>query len=451
MGGLGEGFGMPVKDGVRGPRYPPRMCDSLVARGQQTSDGATLFAKNSDRRGREAQPFLQFPAAYYPRGSRVNCTHIEIDQVAETYRVMGHSPIWCWGFEQGVNEHGVAIGNHATWSREAVESEPGLIGMDLVRLGLERGRDAREALEIIASLLEAYGQGGSAFAAEGDDGYQNSFTIADGRSAWVLETTARGWAARAVEGGGGTNALTIGRDWQIGSRELERSALQQGFWEENDRLDFKRAYGIEGWPSFLTERRVQAAERALAGPPLTLGAIKAWLCDHGELGAPPEAARETADPDRYSVCMHADPMSMTTASLVARLPEEVGRRPWPVWISFATPCTGIFIPVYIDGVLPGRLAAPESWGAKAELSAWEAMRTLQERATEDFDRSLPLLRSRWAACARNIERDRQRAEQDAISLYDAERFDDAEQVLSRFMEQTTDRVVEVAVALTRSL
>jgi hypothetical protein len=48
-------------------------------------------------------------------------------------------------------------------------------------------------------------------------------------------------------------------------------------------------------------------------------------------------------------------------------------------------------------------------------------------------------------------RDRAGAEQDATSLYDAERFDDAEQVLSGFMEQTTDRVVEVAVALTRSI
>ena len=134
------------------------MCDSLVARGRRTADGATLFAKNSDRRGREVQPFVQFPAAHHAWDSRVRCTHIEIDQVAESYRVMGHSPAWCWGFEHGVNEHGVAIGNHATWSREPLEKAPGLIGMDLVRLGLERGRNAREALEIIAALLERHGQ-----------------------------------------------------------------------------------------------------------------------------------------------------------------------------------------------------------------------------------------------------------------------------------------------------
>ena len=97
------------------------MCDSLIVRGPRTVGGVTLFAKNSDRRGREVQPFIQVPTALYPRGTKLRCTHIEIDQVAETYRVMGHSPAWCWGFEQGVNEYGVAIGNHATWSREPLE------------------------------------------------------------------------------------------------------------------------------------------------------------------------------------------------------------------------------------------------------------------------------------------------------------------------------------------
>lgn len=431
------------------------MCDSLVARGSRTADGATLFAKNSDRRGREAQPFVQFPAAYHPRGARVRCTHVEIDQVAETYRVMGHSPAWCWGFEHGVNEHGVAIGNHATWSREPLEARAGLIGMDLVRLGLERGRDAREALEVIAALLEKHGQGGPSFAPSGDDGYQNSFVLADGRSAWVLETTARGWAARAVDGAGLTNALTLGCEWQIGSRDLERRALQQGFWERDTRLDFKAAYAPEAWPSFPTERRREATARTLRGPALTLGAMKSWLCDHAGQRLPPDAARPTEDPDRYSVCMHADPVSMTTASLVARLPEEIGRRPWPVWISFATPCTGLFVPVYLDGTIPRRFARPpepeELEDSGEPYSAWEAMRRLQERATKDFERSLPLLHEGWKELARAVELERLRVEQEAAVAYDGERFDDGERGLTRFMEETADRLVEHATRLAAQL
>ncbi len=434
------------------------MCDSLVARGSRTADGATIFAKNSDRRGREAQPFVQFPEAYHPRGSTVRCSHIEIDQVAETYRVMGHSPAWCWGFEHGVNEHGVAIGNHATWSRVPLELEPGLIGMDLVRLGLERGRDAREALEVMAALLEKHGQGGSAFAAEGDDGYQNSFVIADGLSAWVLETTARGWAARAVEGAGLTNALTLGAEWQIGSRDLERYALQQGFWTRDERIDFKAAYALEDRPAFLTEGRKKAAERCLGGPPLTVASLKAWLCDHGESAGPPSPEREATDPDRYSICMHADPVSMTTASMVARLPEELGRRPWPVWISFATPCTGIFVPVYLDGVIPARLASVDQEqsvegqgdGPTAHRSAWESLRTLQERATVDFERSIPILREGWKEMERGVELERIRVEQEVSGLFDRNRFDEGEQVLSQFMERTADLLVETADRLAQA-
>jgi len=79
------------------------MCDSLVAVASETAVGCTLFAKNSDRKAEECQPFVQFPASTHPPGSTVRCTHIEIPQVAETYRVMGHSPWWIFGFEHGVN------------------------------------------------------------------------------------------------------------------------------------------------------------------------------------------------------------------------------------------------------------------------------------------------------------------------------------------------------------
>jgi len=364
---------------------------------------------------------------------------------------MGHSPAWCWGFEHGVNEHGVAIGNHATWSREPLEAEPGLIGMDLVRLGLERGRDAREALEVIATLLEMHGQGGPSFSIEGDDGYQNSFVIADGRSAWVLETTARAWAARSVDGASLTNALTLGTGWEIGSRDLERSALSQGFWKSNARLDFKAAYGIAGWPSFLTDRRQEAAMRRLEGPTLSLADLKAWLCDHGDVGAPPDAGREVEDPDRYSVCMHADPMSMTTASIAVRLPETVDRRPWPVWISFATPCTGIFVPVYLDGVIPASFASAGTSGDAGTPSVWSAMRDLQERATKDFDRSLPIIREGWRALERDVEVDRMRVEQDVANCYAEDRSDDAHDLLTAFMANSAERMLETSKDLLAKL
>ena len=58
----------------------------------------------------------------------------------------------------GVNEDGVCIGNEAVFSKGAYHKENDtLIGMDLLRLGLERGGSAREAMQVIIDLLEEYG------------------------------------------------------------------------------------------------------------------------------------------------------------------------------------------------------------------------------------------------------------------------------------------------------
>jgi dipeptidase len=101
------------------------MCDSLVAVGSETAAGATLYAKNSDRKAGECQPFVQFAEAMHPPRSSVRCTYLEIRRWPETYRVMGHSPWWVWGFEHGVNEHGVAIGTTPSSRTSRSRSGPG--------------------------------------------------------------------------------------------------------------------------------------------------------------------------------------------------------------------------------------------------------------------------------------------------------------------------------------
>ena len=56
---------------------------------------------------------------------------------------------------------GVVIGNEAVWDRLSDDQNdliPRLLGMDLLRLGLERGDTAEHALDILTDLLEKYGQ-----------------------------------------------------------------------------------------------------------------------------------------------------------------------------------------------------------------------------------------------------------------------------------------------------
>jgi len=420
------------------------MCDSAVALGAETASGHTLFAKNSDRKAGECQPFEQHPAAHHAPGSRVRCTHLAIPQVAETYAVMGHSPEWVWGFEHGVNEHGVAIGNHTVFSNEPIEETPGLIGMDLVRLGLERGRTAREALEVIATLLESHGQGGAALAPDAT-GYHNGFLLADPGNAWRLETTNRRWAARQVRREACTNHYALDTSWAIASSDFAAWARAAGYWRPASRVDVAAALRNPHIPRHLTEGRARRAREILdagAGA-LDVAAFAALLRDHGEGGPAWTAGDAGPGEERYfTLCAHSDPVQRTTASLVAELPDR-HRASWPVWIGFATPCTGILLPVYLGGTLPASLA--RRLDGVDGPSAWWRFQQLDAAVAKDPERATPRVRAAWAPLERDIERERAQVEREARGGGDAAR------VLTDFMERTVARALERAEELAREL
>ena len=85
--------------------------------------------------------------------------------------------------------------------------------MDLLRLGLERGRTAYEALHVITGLLKQYGQGGNA-ALGMEHRYNNAFLIADDHEAWILDTCGRRWVARRVKDVAGiSNCYSTEEQW----------------------------------------------------------------------------------------------------------------------------------------------------------------------------------------------------------------------------------------------
>ena len=82
-----------------------------------------------------------------------------------------------------------AIGNEAIYTKDLNENvkseeqgikvEKGILGMELLRLGLERGKTAEEALKVMTELIEKYGQWGSGVPMEDTvaGSYNNGFII----------------------------------------------------------------------------------------------------------------------------------------------------------------------------------------------------------------------------------------------------------------------------------
>jgi len=303
---------------TRGEDAVNTSCDTLVALGSDTRSGRTLFAKNSDRLPEECQHLRVYPSRDWDQGATLRCQYLSLPQVRRTYRVLGSQPFWLWGFEHGVNERRVVIGNEALHTREELEAT-GLLGMDLVRLGLERGGTAAEAKRVITGLLERHGQAGNASHREARR-YNNSFIIADPVEAWVLETSGRHWVARRVrERAAISNCATIEDDWDEASAGIEAYARARGWWSESAgrRLNFRQAFENPA-PRYRAEARLEASCRFLAESAApTAASMMRHLRDHHEGGTIPVRGRKDGDPLGWSVCMHPEPGVSAAAGLVS--------------------------------------------------------------------------------------------------------------------------------------
>ena len=313
-------------------RYASTMCDTFA----KVLDDGVIFAKNSDRDANESQILEWHPAATHEPNARLACTWIEIPQVASTMPVLISRPWWMWGAEMGANAAGVVIGNEAVFTRDH-ESEPGLLGMDLLRLALERASTAEEATQVIVEHLERYGQGGSCSVERPAFSYDNSFLIADPSMVIVLETAGRAWATERVTHGSRaiSNGLTIEPFARAHAKRI-RSAMSGCVTRRRS-----TEAGLSGATSVADLFKVLRTHAD--------GLLPSWSPVNGGLNAP---------------CVHSGGLlasSQTTASLASDL--RAGGLHWAT--GTAAPCTSIFKPFRIDepvdlGAAPTNVDDPTS-------------------------------------------------------------------------------------------
>jgi len=343
------------------------MCDTLIATKSATASGSAIFGKNSDRPPNEGQHMAYFPAAKHPPGSRVKCTYIEIPQVEHTHAVLLSKPFWMWGAEMGSNQHGLVIGNEAVYSKIPANKEPALLGMDLLRLALERSTTPREAVQVIIGLLEQFGQGGNCASHGETMYYHNSFLLANAEDAWVLETVDKQWAARQITDSYSiSNCLTLGNQFDIASPGLVELALQKGYSKSTEKFDYARDFSDSVYTTFGRGRvRCATTKEALDGQrnKVTIETVIGTLRHHENKPFDPQAAG-FFDID---VCMHAGfgPIraSQSTASLIAYLD---GATPLLFATGTSAPCTSLFKPMWLDAAITS-VAVPTSTYDPASL------------------------------------------------------------------------------------
>jgi len=287
------------------------VCDTLVALPPATADGSVLFAKNSDRPAGEGQSIRTYSAAEHAQDTILSCTYLDIPQALRTHAVILSQIDWMWGAEMGANDQGVVIGNEAVWSR-VQPGPPALLGMDLVRLGLERGDNAGHALDVIVELLEKHGQGGACAENDPSFTYDNSFLIVDASEAWVLETAGRFWVAERFQTGHRniSNRLSVRKNHDCRSAELDAS------------VDF-----AERFSAAAPDPEPGSREFGVAG-----------LLRRHDGSVTPETMMAILGDHENGICMHG--AFETTASMVSRFRPDGVAEHWMTGASY--PCRADF-------------------------------------------------------------------------------------------------------------
>ena len=148
-------------------------CTNFIVGKKASVDGSVICSYSADDYGM-FQHLCHYPAGKHPKGTMrrvvdwdTNEYRGEILEAEETYNVIGN-----------INEWQLTIGETTFGGREEMVDTTGIIDYgSLIYITLQRARNAREAIDIMTSLVEQYG-----YASEGE-----SFTICDPDEAWILE------------------------------------------------------------------------------------------------------------------------------------------------------------------------------------------------------------------------------------------------------------------------
>jgi dipeptidase len=197
-------------------------------------------------------------------------------------------------------------------------------------------------------------------------------------------------------------------------------------------------------PNQCVERRRRAAAfLAEHRGQLVPSAMRTLLRDHYDAGTV-HRPRPFDDPFFFSICMHADPLDNTTASMVAPLPADPDAVA-AIAVSLGSPCVGTFLPVWLDAPVPARLGL--GGGEPDAASPWWRMRAVLDLVERDVARHGPTVRARWDAFETTLWRDAAEVERATARHEKAAR----RALLGAFSEAAVDRWLEELDAIAAAI
>lgn len=157
---------------------PAKACTNFLVTKGASVDGSTMITYAADSHIRYGELYFS-KATHWPEGSMVTIYDRstaeplgQIPQVPYTYQTVGY-----------MNEHQLAIGESTFGGRPELRDSTGLMDYAaLMFLATQRAKNAREAIKVIAELIEEHG-----YASSGE-----SFSIGDPEEVWIMELIGKG-------------------------------------------------------------------------------------------------------------------------------------------------------------------------------------------------------------------------------------------------------------------
>ena len=417
-------------------------CDTMAVAGAYTEYGKNMLAKNSDRPTGESQRLIYFPARKNEKNAKIKMTDLEIDDIEETYALIGSQPYWTWGFEMGYNECGLMIGNEAQGSKNAEFGDTGILGLDLLRLALERAATARDAIDVITSNLRKYGQNANASQLT-DRRYENSYLIIDKNEIWLLETAGREWVAKRIKKQLGiSNCYCVETDFELSSDNAEAIARKNKWLAPDEDFNFAKAYTKPAIRQTLAVPRMRRLNKLLAQTQMhSTESLKSILRDHFD-GEITDVRFGKASGTFFSICMHMREWgeSETTASLISRIDDMLGVV--SRWAP-AQPCQSLYLPIYFTGYIPKALtecdknySSDSLWWQFKKLSL---IASVDDRFEEELTKKLKDLEAKIEALSCD-------AEENAKELIKERKNEEANVLLNSVMDKALELAEQLCVA-----